>query len=596
MQRTPTGTSPRAKLALGLILILALVLRVAAAPASPGAGPLGGGFDREMDGFQGSFFALTSVNYARLGVGAAGGYPIVNLDADPDAPKTWYVYANHPPLLALFLWLDLELFGPAGWDTAPNEGAPPTSVEPGAVETVLRTPMLLASLASILALFWALTGAMGERRALLGTLLYAAAPLAVLDAGLVNYEPPSILCAILAFGATFRYLEGGRRRHLVLAALALLLGTAQTFAPLFFAIPLCLFALSYRLRRQGLLPALRLVAILAGAALLPIHVHAAWARHVLVGIEQVPRLTDRIGQLFEPLTSGAVPLPGWIVLQFRHLADASSSLFRDLVLAGMAFALIDVLAAPNAKLAATDRTPVQDAQHELARAASFAALLFAGGLAVLFFYYRHTSDGYVAGTPAQTTFMLNVLPGAAALAAVALFEVGATLARVFQKGRAPAELAPLARFGPLVLVAAVTLLTLGSFARQTSQLFGTWRAPDPSRALPEETGGELRTLLPPGAVGLYPEALGFTPAVALYAWRTLLPVDASVPSFQFTEVRLAAAGLSARPRYLLLPTTPSVHAKATCDALEAFFHEQTPDIAARAPHASEHWRAWLLQR
>lgn len=601
MKRTPLRTSPRAKLALGLILILAVVLRLAAAPtvvtaSGTSVSPLGGGFDREMDGFQGSFFALTSVNYARLGVGAAGGYPIVNLDVDPAAPKTWYVYANHPPLLALLLWLDLELFGPAGWDTVHTAGVPPTSVEPGAIEAVLRTPMMLASLASILALFWALRGAMGEREALLGTLLYAAAPLAVLDAGLVNYEPPSILCAIVAFGAVFRYLEFERRRDLLFGVLALALGTAQTFAPLFFAVPLCLFVLQHRLRRRGPKAALRLTGLLAGAALLPILIHGAWARRVLEGIDQVPALTDRVRQLFGPMTSGEVPLFGWITLQFAHLGDATSSLFRDLVVAGLVFTLIDLLAAPSPKLATAEQTPEQTSQRARARAASFAALLFAGGFAVLFFYYRHTADGFVEGSSAQTTFMLNLLPGAAALAAVALFEVGGTLARVFQKGRPVAELSPLARHGPLVLVVAVALLTLGSFARQTSALHTAWRAPDPSRPLPEASGAELFELLPPGAVGLYPAAMGLTPAVSLYAWRTLLPVTPDIPSFQFTEARLAASGLTSRPRYLLLPTQPAESSRAAVLALEAFFQQMTPDIAAREPIVSPHWRAWLLSQ
>lgn len=587
MPPSPSPTSRPAKLALALLLVLAAILRFAAAPAPGG---LSGGFDREMDGFQGSFFALTSTNYERLGPAAAGGYPIVNLDADKAAPKTWYVYANHPPTLALFFWLELKLFGPDGWQDAPSEGKPPTSVEPGALERLLRAPMLLASLASILALFWALRSSMGEREALFATLLYATAPLAVLDAGLVNYEPLSILCVLIAFGATLRYLNHGQKRHLILGAAAIALGTAQTFAPLFSCVPLCLFVLGHRLRHRGLFPAIRTTSIFAGAALLPILIHGIWARQALTELGQVPHLTDRIGQLFGPLTSGEVPFFSWLTLQFTHLSGASSELFRDLVLVGLVFSLIDLLAAPQPKEVAAD-DQAANLSKARAQAASFALLLFASGLSVLFFYYRHTSDGYLPGTSAQTTFMLNLLPGAAALAGLALFEVGATLTRVLYKGRDPQTLTPFTRHGPKVITIALTLLTLGSFARTTAASYEAWRAPSDERPLPLEVGSELNELLPQGAVALFPESLGWTPAVSLYAWRTLLPVTPDIPSFEFTEARIAAAGLTTAPRYLLLPKQPRTE---TAKNLEAFFHEMTPDIAAREPITSKNWRAWRL--
>jgi len=586
MPPSPSPTSKSAKLALALIMILGIVLRFVAAPAPGG---LSGGLDREMDGFQGAFFALTSTNYERLGPAAAGGYPIVNLDADPAAPKTWYVYANHPPTLALFFWLELKLLGPDGWQDAPATGHPPTSVQPGNLERLLRAPMMFASLASILALFWALRSSMDEREALLGTLLYAAAPLAVLDAGLVNYEPPSILCVLVAFGATLRYLNHGQKRHLILGAVAIALGTAQTFAPLFFCVPLCLFVLGHRLRHRGLLPAIRTTSIFAGAALLPILIHGIWARHALSELGQVPHLTDRIGQLFGPLTTGEVPFFSWLTLQFTHLSSASSELFRDLVLVGLVFSILDLLAAPTPNNGDSD----SDNEPKAARsqAAAFALLLFAGGLAVLFFYYRHTADGYQPGTSAQTTFMLNLLPGAAALAGVAIFEVGATLTRVLQKGKDPTQLSPFTRHGPAIIATALVLLTLGSFSRTTAATYATWRAPDATRPLPLEVGTELNELLPQGAVALFPQSLGWTPAVSLYAWRTLLPVTPDIPSFQFTEARIAAAGLTTAPRYLLLPREPRTE---TAKNLEAFFHNMAPDVAAREPLTSPNWRAWRL--
>ncbi|MDF1800700.1 MAG: glycosyltransferase family 39 protein [Planctomycetota bacterium] len=599
---------------IALVLVLALVLRLMFAPVS--------GLDRGMDGFQGAFFALTSVNYERLGADAVGGYPIVNVDPIPDAPGTWYVYANHSPLLSLAMWANLAMFAPDAaegvpWDEAWRHDLPPTRPGDDGFEDVLRLPMYAASLLSILALWWALRAFGGREHALAGAFLYAIAPLAVLEAGLVNYEPPSILCVILAHGFLARWLLGGRPAHLVGTLAFVAAGTAQTFAPLFFAVPLCLFVLVHLARRRGLVAAVRGSLPFGLAALLPVLLHGWWAGRSLEGIGEVPRLSDRVALLFEPLTSGAVPLWSWLKLQLTHLGQFNSDLVVDLALLGGLFALIDVLGAPTprevaearetASSGATQSQALEAAAAEeraatrlraaRGHASGLSLLLFLGGLAVLFFYYRHTSDGFLPGTAAQDTFLLNLLPGAAALGGLALVLAGQTLQRVLTAGRAPEQLGLARRHGATLLVAVVVAVTLSANLGRTEQLFQRWRGTSPgTRPLPKVTGARLAELIPPGAVGLYPDAMGFNLAESLYAWRTLLPVTDDVATFEYAVVKIIAGGLEGRPRYLVLPTTPPASAAPQVEAMRLGLATLFPEIASRPPIEVEGWQAWLLEQ
>ena len=574
------------------ILLLAVVLRIAWAPV--------GGLDRSMDGFQGSFFALTSVNYERLGADAVDGYPVVNLDPVPDRPETWYVYANHAPLLSMALWLDLRLFAPdvelpsgetVPWGEAWRHGLPPTRATDEGFEDVLRAPMYLASLLTILALWWALRAFGGSDQALVGAFLYAIAPLAVLEAGLVNYEPPSILCVVLAFGFLARWQLTDRRAHLIGALGFVALGTAQTFAPLFFAVPLCAYVLISRARRGGSLAGLRAVAPFALAALTPVLVHGVLAGRAMHDIGEVPRLTERVRLLFAPLTDGSVPLWSWLKLQFSHLAAYNSQLVVDLTLLGIVFAVVELLAAPS-----RDEVDGEQREERAARAhgAALSLLLFGGGFSVLFFYYKHTADGFLPGTAAQDTFMLNLLPGACALGALALVQFGRTLHRILTKDRDALSL--LRRHGATAAVAVVVAITWSANGNATELHWLRWRSPAElgQGPLPKVTGGRLAEIVPAGAVGLYPEALGWTPAVGLYAWRTLLPVTDDLASFEFATVRITEAGLEDRPRYLLLPTEPPESARPQVESMRALFAELFPQIAARPPAVAEGWQAWEL--
>lgn len=596
--RLPDKPSARELGGIALLLVVALVLRLVFAPVS--------GLDRGMDGFQGAFFSLTSVNYERLGGDAVGGYPIVNIDPVPDAPETWYVYANHSPLLSLAMWANLAMFAPdvaegIPWDEAWKHDLPPTRLADDGFEDVLRLPMYAASLLSILALWWALLAFGGREQALAGAFLYAIAPLAVLEAGLVNYEPPSILCVILAHGFLARWLLGGRPGHLVGTLVFLAIGTAQTFAPLFFAVPMCLFVLVHLARRRGLVAGIRGTLPFGVAALAPVVIHGWWAGRSLEGIGDVPRLSERVALLFEPLTSGAVPLWSWLKLQLTHLGQFNSDLVVDLALLGCVFAAIDVLGAPTPKEAA-EASEGQDPADEATRlrtgrghAGALSLLLFLGGFAVLFFYYRHTSDGFLPGTPAQDTFMLNLLPGAAALGGLALVLAGQTLQRVLTAGRPPEQLTLVRRHAATGLIAAVVAVTLHANMDRTDELYEQWRGTaEASRPLPKVTGAQLAELIPPGAVGLYPDAMGFNLAESLYAWRTLLPVTDDVATFEYAVVKIIAGGLEDRPRYLVLPTTPPASAAPQVEAMRLGLATLFPEIAARPPIEANGWQAWLL--
>ena len=567
--------TPRHELiAVCLVFLLGVLLRVHYAPD--------GGFDREADGFQGAFFGLTAVNYERLGTGPTGGYPVVNLDTVVDAPETWYVYGNHSPVFALAEWASLKALGPDGWETAWQAGRSPSGVGTDhSFEFALRLPMFAASIFSLLVLWWALRIEGGKRAALIGLLLYALSPLAIMDAGLVNYEPASILCVLLAFGffAKVRRLDAVSEeprlfpRELLLVCIFIALGTAQTFAPLFFAIPLCLAALGSRLRALGPKGAIATACTIGMSALAPILIHGIYVRSALEGIQPASRLSERIGLLFEPLTSGAVPLWTWLGLQHTHLVTYGSAVMVEIAIIGLVFAV----------LMQADRFSKITKEGASKKNPAFMPLLLAtGGFAVMFGYYKHTSDH----APVQSTFILNLIPAVAALGGLAFVIFGDSVGRTFaRKGR---------HHGGLILASVLLGLTINNGFATTNHLWQTWRSPVPRANVPEVVGAQLGELLPAGSVALYPASLGFTPAVYFYAWRTMLPVTADIASFQFVEQRLSDSGLLDRPRYLVLPDAPLAETKPGVDALRAFFADMTPELAAREPLLGEGWKAWRL--
>lgn len=571
----------RAKVVLALVLIMLAAVLVRARYA-----PLDAPLDREFDGFQAGFFGISLVNYERLGLGAMHGYPVANVDALPGEPASWYPYANHSPVLPLGLSLWMRATGPQGWGTAWQSGAPPTNGPPGAFEAALRTPSYLASLLTILALYWALRAALKARPALLATLLYAAFPLAIHQAGLVNYEPFATLFIVLTFGAGLRYLN--RRAALWPVCLFALLGTSITYAPLFATLPLTivLFLVS-RAHDQGqgeqpdpLLRRLCASVAVGLAALAPALAHGYWANRALASHAptESASLGDRVSVLFAPLTDGSIPLGTWLRHQVTELSLATSPLFLELALLALVIAALDALAKPGGRRAL----------------GGFGAslLLFTSGVTVLFFYYKHTADGILPGSSSQNTFQLGVLPGAAALAGYSLDEIRTTLARVF-KSREPGA-TPLRRFGPAAIVAVVVAVLFSTFAQRLDHKYALDRGPQPGRPLPVVIGAELNAALPPRAIGLYPLSMGLTPAVSLYAWHTLFPVTSDIATVQAFEATLDGHGLRGVPLYLCLPIEPAPGTEAGVDGVEELFRKLRPTVAATEPTLTEHWRLWRI--
>ncbi|MFT6042560.1 MAG: hypothetical protein ACJAZ8_002817 [Planctomycetota bacterium] len=574
---------PRYELiAVCLALLLGILLRTHYAP--------NGGFDREFDGAQGSFFGFSSINYERVGFAPTGGYPVVNLDTIVEDKDTWFVYGNHSPFLAWGEWASLKLLGPDGWETAWQEGRSPSGLGTDhSFEFALRLPMFMASIFSLLALWWAIRIEGGKRNALFALLLYGIAPLAVLQAGIVNYEPASILFVLLAYGffskLRVRDRECAERgeapalfpKELLLTCLMIAIGTSQTFAPLFFAVPLCIAVLLSRLRAFGAKRAFASACAVGLSALAPILIHGFYVRGALAEIQPMDQVSDRIAVMFRPLLSGDVPFFAWVGLQYKHFVMYGSEILVDLTGVGLIFALF--ILADRWTRSSSDQAEPKALPS--ANPAALPALLAAGGFTVLFGFYVHTSDD-----PAQSSFILNVLPAAAALGALALVQMGDAVGRAFARSGK--------RWAGAVLATVFFLLTANGARATTNFLWGAWRGPEPSITTPEIAGAALGEILPPGSVGVFPDSMSYTTAVSFYAWRTLLPVKPNPLSVQWVETHLIKWGLVGRPRYLLLPDNPPAHAKAGVDATLAFFQANVPKIAAQEPIHKNGWRAWRL--
>lgn len=535
---------------------VAAVLLVLAAALVPRLRDANGPWDREYEGFQGTFFALCALNYERLGVGAYGGYPALNVDLPTDPAVVPYLYPNHPPAVPLAAWVGAHAFAPADWNEAWRAGEPP----PPGTERAVRLPFLFAHVLGLLALWFAVRCAGDPRRALLALALAAALPLSVLYATLVNYE--NLVWPPLLFGIAFqvRHLRSGALRDLGIAGACFFLGACVTFFPAFLVPPLALQAWWARGFRRGVLTG----AVLSAGSLLPAALHGAWVRRSLPQ-QQASNVGERVQTMLGPLFDGEHPATEWL----RRQAVRSEEFFTLPVLALAAAGLVLVLV----RMA---RTPVD----QRAARVSPAAPLFFGGALVLFTFYRHTWDGDHARN-GQTVFLLNLAPGVVALAAEALGALGRPLLRL-RGGEAPL----------VVLTLGFLLPALG----RTEAIRRDWRAPGPNDVstaasgplapLPSTVGTEVAELLPAGAVGIYPAEMGFNIAVSYYAWRTLIP--ATPATYDLALLRISESyGLGDAPRYILLPKDPPPYAAAAVAATRAAIEGDLELLAE-----NETWELW----
>lgn len=552
MAPPPAARAILARLELGAVLLLvvaALVPRLFDASA-----PL----DRGFDGEQGAFFTIGAINFERLGLRRTGGYPVLNVDlgdrADSatrlwDRPQSWLSYANHPPSVALMAWASLNALAPADWNAAWREGHGPQGFE-----LALRLPFLVLHVAALLSLWWAVREGHGARAGLLALALSTGLPVLVLYAGLANYENACLAFVLLGLGFYARWLRGGRRRDLAALALAFAAGGAVTWAPLFFAAALAAHALFSSRRARALAAA----AVGTLCAALPLGLHTLWASAVLRRLGQPPAAPlERARELLAPLLDGSAPLSTWVGLQLGRLAQWCTWPMLVVAAAGLGVAVI------------RGRRRVADPER-----VQIALPLMLGGWLYLASFYQHTLDP-------QTPFLMMLAPGLAALGAVALDAAAPGLARL------RAGLAPL-----VVLVSSLALIGIAS----TGALRHGLRAPAgdtrggraaPQLALPGETAAAVAQLLPRGALGLHPRALGLNLAVSLYAWRSLWPIAGPVdPSVDAVAARV---GLEAAPRWLLVPDPPPLAVSGDLAALRtALVDVRPPDAVACG------WSGWRL--
>jgi hypothetical protein len=555
-KRVPAALLER--LALAALLLLALV---------PRARELGAGFDRGVAGYQGAFFAIAAVNYERLGAGAAGGYPVLNVDLPGASPESalerkgeLFVYTNHPPTMPLLAWTGVRVLGPAGWGEAWRSDSSPRGIE-----LALRLPFLLLHMLGLLALWWIARVAFGAQVALITLALTVFMPISALYGTLVNYETPSLVFALFAVGCYGAYLRHGRTRELVGMGAGFAIGCSFTFAPAFFLPMLCVHSLLRRCWHQ----ALRVGLVGGACALAPLALHSLWAgvlRERLGSIEGP--LWSRVQVLVAPLLDGSVPVSVWAEAQVAHAFSAfGPALFA---VSGVGLVLAVARLASGSVDAALRRGEWPRPSKE---PIDLALPLFGGGLLYLFAFYRHTLEE-------QWVFLLYLAPGATLLAARALHATSMPLQRL--RGG----------IAPLVLVVGTVMLF--SLVR-----FEAWRAAEraPSRQdsaenfstrveapLPETVGRELGQLLPPRTVGLHPAALGLNPAAAWYAWRSLLTAES--PLDPRAGLELGRFGLGEAPRYFLLPDDPPDSVAPLMESLRPRLGE--PDLVGA------NWKAWLL--
>ncbi len=549
--------SPRLleRVAVITLLLLALVPRVR---------DIASGFDREFEGYQGAFFAIAAVNYERLGLDAAGGYPIMNIDLPGGAPEAarqhpqqWFVYQNHPPTTALLAWGALELMGPGGWSEAWESDRSPRGIE-----APLRFPFLLLHLAALAATWWVARVAFGSQVALIALALSVYLPVSAMYGTMVNFENPSLPFVLLAVGAYGLHVRTHSRRALAGMGCAFLVGCSVTFAPLFFLPPLVLRSCWRRRWKQA-----GRVALVGGlACALPILGHAALAQRSLEALEQTPvPIQERAQTLLAPLLDGSIPLSVWAPAQLDHASYTLGTILTIIAAMGLLICLIRGSSSSWDERLSQGEWPRQQGDDvDLATPLAFGAAL------LLFGYYKHTSEE-------QWSFWLYMAPAVAILAARALHQLSLPL----QKLRGG--------IGPLVLaVGTLMLLSLANFeawrarARNAGPQDRAELSSGPDAPLPATVGAQLAELLPPGSVGLHPSELGLNLASAWYAWRSLLPIsslDDPVPG-----IALDRLGLAEAPRMIVMPNYPAA------SAAPAILHLRTALGPADASVGD--WQAW----
>lgn len=534
------------------------VLAILIAGLAPRARDFTAPLDREFEGYQGAFFAISAINYERLGIARTNGYPVLNIDLGEQAdaergiwnrPEHWFVYTNHPPLVPLMAWASLKLLAPAGWNSAWEQSLPPQDFEPA-----LRLPFLIVHVLGLIAFWWAAREAYGMRTAMVALALIAAIPPSVFYATLVNYENPALLFTFLASGFFVRYLRRGRKRDLLLLSICMGAGAAITWAPLFF---LAAFVFHAALARAPL-RAFNIAWAAGFTSLIPIAIHAivsGWTQSALG--HEPSGIVARARELLGPLIDGGAPVSTWISLQVQRLISWCTPGVAAVASLGFALSLV-----PFRSRKKKNKAPVR-----------LGLTLAGGAFLYLFAFYSHTLD-------TQHSFLMFPAPAVALLAAVGL------------SATAPIYLRLRAGHSPLILVTfTLTALCALRFNDLRAEFRGPSDAPGPKSAaefpLPDVTGAEFRDLIPPGSFAAYPSSTQLNLAPALYAWRSVQPIDGPDDPKPIGAAHFL--GLGEAPHFLLLPNAPSPRARAQVEELS------TLTSATEADATGERWSAWRVQ-
>ena len=288
-----------------------------------------------------------------------------------------------------------------------------------------------------------------------------------------------------------------------------------------------------------------------------------YSRSALASVREAPPSPlERARELISPMFDGTLPFTDWLALQ----ATRALEWFTLPLLIAALLGILVLVRAASRPVPIRERSPLD---------VGFPLLL--GGAFVLLAFYRHTFD-------AQHSFLMYLAPGVAVLAATAVEAAARPLARL-RAGIAPV----------VVLVGSLGLFATQRFNELRYELRARVTAesplglPAPVLPLPDVTGRELASLLPPGSLGLYPTGTGLNLAAAFYAWRSLWPVDG--PEDLAWRAVAKRFGLGAAPVLLLLPTDPPASARAQVQALRTL----VADPARTHESADGTWSASPLE-
>ena len=285
-----SGPAPRAAAWLFVgILVFALALRLVF---------LGGPWSGIAQDFHSHFGAWAvgepAERFATEGFAASGAMPVTWSVELADGTLVKDVYAHHPALYTILVGLSLKVFGLHEW--------------------AVRLVPLVFSLLALIATWRLVRRLYGSRAALFAAALLASVPYLAWYGMLAWTEGALIWIAMGQLGAYARWLEDGRRRHLMVAAGWQLLAGLFDWSGAFLLVGIALHAIFFRLKTHGLRASLPLL-VLPAAFLVAVLVH--WL-HMYAVMTPEQRAHDT-GTTLDTVTSLTTSLPHFLSLQVRFV-------------------------------------------------------------------------------------------------------------------------------------------------------------------------------------------------------------------------------------------------------------------------------------